>query len=571
MKGKWISLAMAGMMLLGVAGCSKGQTSEESSSPNEEAVEYTFESVLTDGTEVSLGANESKTYEINKDITGRNYVRIMLKTNANLLGKFTYSDVKDPSKVVEEEFFIEPSADEIEFKQFLDSYRDNGVGLFDKKLLSVTVKNLEAKTAKVTLGDVSAADRDVPLVDREIYIEEGELKVGADLAMGGTLSYLERTAWYGETVQEYIDWQNNVCIGVGVESSDMQVPLSDSVNLINIHDAGREIQQSYYANVGGTMADSPAKVAAGNENGVYSPYNKPSDYGSNNYDRAWSYTADRVGYYWPYNPVQGGDEVCNLSQIIDYEQGDNYIYVKVRAMDWANGNAWPDKNHPDYEKVKHGRTTKSYIENWYTIKDNMLFVDNRFIDWNGFTDMDNIPTHSMEMPATYVAHPLYEFVCYTGNNAWDLGDTSYYRNPECGGWWLAETADVQNYHPEDWFAWVNEGDFGVGMYVPGVGGYVSGRNDTTRNIDATNNRTAFESKMVTTYRYNKREPFSKYDSCYVGNTSYTAPVIQVRMKEYIPLSYSYVIAVDMLSEMREAFKDIHDSKTMLNEGLKAWD
>ena len=551
MKSKrWICLGLAGMMLLGMTACGGKKNNESSSSTPEETAEYTFESVYTGGTEISLAANESKTYDVNKDITGRNYIRILLQSNANLLGKFTYCKVDNTSSIVEEEFFIEPSTEQIEFKQFLDSYRDNGVGLFDKKLISVTLKNLDAHTATVNVGDISAADRDIPAVEKELYIEQGELKVGADLAMGGTLSYLERTAWYGTPVQEYVDFQNNVCIDLDVDENDMQVSISDSVNLINICDAGREIQQSYYAEIGGTMEEAT---------------------GANGYDRRWSYTATSEGYYWPYNPVQGGDEVCNLSQIIDYEVADNYIYVKVRAMDWANGYAREEKNHPDREKYLKGRTTKSYIENWYTIKNNMLFVDNRFIDWNGFTDMDDISVHSMEMPATYVVQPLYQFVCYTGNNAWDLNDANYYRNTECAGWWDSETADIQNYHPEDWFAWVNEHDFGVGMYVPGTGGYVSGRNNTTRSIDQYYNRNAKESKMATQYIYNKRAPFTDYDSCYVGNTSYTAPVVNVKMKEYVPLTYSYVLAVDMLSEMRKAFKDIYDSGTMLNEGLKAWD
>ena len=170
-KKKWMSLALASMMLLGFAACGDKKTTESSSSPEEEAPEYTFETVYTGGTEVHLAANETKTYNVNKDITGRNYIRIQMKTNANMLGKFTYQDVKNAANVVEEEFFIEPSAEEIEFKQFLDSYRDNGVGLFDKKLISVTLKNLDAHSAAVTVFNVDAADRDVPEVDRELYIE----------------------------------------------------------------------------------------------------------------------------------------------------------------------------------------------------------------------------------------------------------------------------------------------------------------------------------------------------------------------------------------------------------------
>ena len=475
-------------------------------------------------------------------------VKLTLKTNANLLGEFTYRNVDNSSQIVKEEFFIEPSSKTIEFKQFLDAFRDNGVGLFDKHLISITLKNLDAYAAEVQLSDVSVSDREVPEFEKEIYIEKDSLKVGADLAMGGTLSYLEKTSWEGLTVDEVIDYNNNIYIGVNAKE-DAMMELSSSVNLINICDAGREFQQSYYADIGGSMQEAT---------------------GANGYDRRWSYTATREGYYWPYNPVQGGDEVCNLSQIIDYEVADNYIYVKVRAMDWGNGSARPEHKGDDYEQVKFGRTSKSYIENWYTIKDGMLYVDNRFIDWNGFTDMENIPQHTLEIPAAYVVHPLNTYVCYTGNDPWNLEDTTYDVQPELLGWWDSN-AHVNNHHPEDWFAWVNDKDFGVGVYIPGAATYISGRNDVYSATDVKNNRTAYESKMAVDYLFNKKGPTSMYTSCYVGNTSYTAPVVYVRMKEYVPLSYSYVVAVNYLDIMRKDFKAIYEQGEMTNQGLKAWD
>ncbi len=51
----------------------------------------------------------------------------------------------------------------------------------------------------------------------------------------------------------------------------------------------------------------------------------------------------------------------------------------------------------------------------------------------------------------------------------------------------------------------------------------------------------------------------------------TAPVVSVRMKEYVPLSYSYVVAVDYLDIMRKDFKEIYEKGEMTNLGLKAWD
>ena len=537
---------LACIMIFSMSAC---VTPSESTSESVEVGEtIQFETVFSNTEKITLASGGSESFVIDKDISGKEYVKLTVKTNANLLGEFKYRNVDDSSQVVKEEFFIEPSSKTVEFKQFFDAFRDNGVGLFDKHLISITLKNLDSHVAEVQLSNVAVSDREVPAFEKEIYIEKDCLKVGADLAMGGTLSYLEKTSWEGLSVDEVIDYNNNIYIGVNAKDN-ADVELSSSVNLINIHDAGREFQQSYYADIGGSMQEAT---------------------GANGYDRRWSYTATREGYYWPYNPVQGGDEVCNLSQIIDYEVSDNLIYVKVRAMDWGNGSARPEHKGDDYEDVKFGRTTKSYIENWYTIKDGMLYVDNRFIDWNGFTDMENIPLHTLEIPAAYVVHPLSTYVCYTGNEPWNLDDTSYDRQPKLLGWWDSN-AHVNYYHPEDWFAWVNDQDFGVGVYVPGAETYVSGRNDVESSFSIHNNQTAYESKMVTDYLFNKKEPTSKYTSCYVGNTSYTAPVVGVRMKEYVAISYSYVVAVNYLDIMRKDFKAIYEKGEMTNQGLKAWD
>ena len=552
MKRKIAAISLLCAVVMGASSCSilsglLGKDSSESSSMIG-TEEVTFKNVYTGTGEFALEKEAVKTLDINKDISGNEYVKITLESNVNLYGEYKYSDVNNAGKVVVEPFYIEPSSKEIVFKQFFDAFRPNAIGDFDKKLISITFKNLDDKVASVNVKDISVANRVVPELEKEIYLEKGGLKVGADLAMGGTLSYLEKTGYGGETVDEVIDQNDNVTIGVNAKKGAKQF-LSSSVNLINICDAGREFQQSYYADVGGSKEEAT---------------------GANGYDRRWSFTANKKGYYWPYNPVQGGDEVCNLSQIIDYEVSDNAIYVKVRAMDWANGYARSEyADLEGYEAVKNGRTTKSYIENTYTVKGGMLYVDNRFIDWNGFTDMEELPLHTLEIPAAYVVHPLSNYVCYTGDNAWDLGDTSYDRQPDLPGWWL-ENSHVNKQHPEDWFAWVNDEDFGVGVYIPNASHYISGRNNFGRNIEHENNKDAMKSKMATDYLYNKKAPTSDYTSCYVGNTSYTAPVVDVRMKEYVPLSYTYVVAVDYLSVFRASFKDIDESGAITNKGLEAW-
>ena len=545
-----ISLLCA--MVMGAGSCSflPSQSTSSTSSTSEQgssAVELISTEIYKGDGAFALSQNQTKTLEINQDISGKEYIKIVLDNNVNLLGEYKYSDVSNPDTVVTEPFYIEPSSEEIEFKQFFDAFRPNAIGAFDKKLISITLKNLDEKIANVNVKSITVTNREVPAFEKEIYLEKGGLKVGADLAMGGTLSYLEKLGYNGETIDEVIDANDNVTIGVNAKEGAKE-HLSSSVNLINICDAGREFQQSYYADIGGNMQEAT---------------------GANGYERRWSFTATREGYYWPYNPVQGGDEVCNLSQIVDYEVTNDSIYVKVRAMDWGNGYARPEyANHKNHEEFKKGRTTKSYIENTYTIKGGMLYVDNRFIDWNGFTDLENIPVHTLEIPAAYVVHPLSNYVCYVGSNPWDLSDTNYEREPSLPGWWLGDETHVNFTHPEDWFAWVNDEDFGVAVYIPNAGAYISGRNNVGREIGHTHNSDALNSRMAGDYLYNKVGPTSAYTSCYVGNTSYTAPIVNVRMKEYVALSYSYVVAVDYLPVMRSAFKNIVGSIT--NKGLEAW-
>ncbi len=65
--------------------------------------------------------------------------------------------------------------------------------------------NKSGKEGKVTLLDVSVSGREFPMNEKMLYLEKGELKIGADLATGGTLSYLERMSYGGETVDEVID------------------------------------------------------------------------------------------------------------------------------------------------------------------------------------------------------------------------------------------------------------------------------------------------------------------------------------------------------------------------------
>ena len=534
-----------------------GNTSDSVAGTTEESMD-----VLGEQEAVTLKKDESKTYAVNKDITGKDYIKMLVNTNVNLVGQFKYHDVADNNKIVTEDFFIEKGDGEnaVEFSQFFDRFRKTGHGLFDKQLLSITVTNVDDAEGEVQMKKATVTNRVIDEYEREVYVTKGKIKVGADLATGGTLTYLQRLDYEGQTIDEVIRG-DEVVIDVNAKatlSGEEDQFLSSEVNLINIFDAGRQFQQSYYANVGGTMADTPEKMREGG----YSNFVQPPDYGSNGYNRGFCKTADVNGYYWPYNPVQGGDVVSNPSQIIDYQVSDNEIYVKIRAMDWSKG----DNGEGYTGTVMGGVTTKSYMENWYTIKGGMVYVKNRFVDWNGFEGLESVPVHSNELPAAYVVHPLHNYVCYNGSDTTWNGELTTVEAP---GSWVKEA--VRNQNPiEHWFAWVNDNNFGVGVYVPGTDVFVSGRSHSSTGKKLNINSDAYDSPLTNEYRYNKPEATSKWTSCYVRNTSYTAPVVVWTMKSYIPMEYTYVISVDYVNVMRQQFKSLDEAGVVNNEMLKSW-
>ena len=507
---------------------------------------YSFESVYVSQEEKILKNNESALFTINEDISGKNYIRLKLKTNVQLLGQYTYANADNPSEVGVEDFFIEASdgETEIEFKQFLDTFRPNAVGKYDKILQSISLTNKSGVDGTCTLLDVSVSDREFPKKAMMVYLEKDSIKIGADLATGGSLSYLERKDYEGDTIDEVVDAEGNVEYGVNYKD-DCAEFCSSSVNLINIHDAGRQVQQSYYANVGGSMA------ATNGENG---------------YTRGYCLTGSPEGYYWPYNPVQAGDCADNPGQVIDYEITEDYIYVKARAMDWGKGYArkWSGKYPAHHNTVVGGVTTKSYMENWYRIEENnLVVVENTFIDWNGFTDMNTVPVHTNELPATFFSSSLSTFVYHDGKELkynTNIGSQNDENNPAVYS------------HPEDWYAWVNDDNFGVGVYVANIDYYCVGRPSPTSNIIDPKNKGAFTAPMVTDSELlsNKPYPESNYTSCYVFNASYVAPVNMWTMRTYDKMHYNYAIAIDYVPVMRAQFKQLAKEERMQNKKFSEW-
>ncbi len=278
-------------------------------------------------------------------------------------------------------------------------------------------------------------------------------------------------------------WGGGICY-----ISDVRNPVPGLTNLINQADTGRLIQQSYY----GT-----------GPNDEYTP----GTFNNSN---------------WSYNPVQGGDKYQNHSRIIDVVVNETSVYIKSQPQDWS----------------LDGQITPSYMENTYTLAEDCIRVDNRFVDFSGWTH----PSAHQELPAFYTVSYLDRFTWYDGIRPWTndalsfRDDLNFWGDPQY-------SADcrflIRESNTETWCAWTNRDiDYGIGLYVPNVDTYFAGK-----------------------HAYNgSKDPMS-------GACNYVAPVNQIRMVSWQPIEYSYLMTTGSVEEIRAVFAENRDfcENTFLRE------
>ncbi len=271
---------------------------------------------------------------------------------------------------------------------------------------SMTVESLTKKATKFTLGDLTTEK--IPVPNKSLYIENDRFKLGIDMGWGGTINYIK----------------------------DKNNKITSLENLVNKHDTGRLIQQSFYG--------------TGPIEGVYQP--------GISFDTQWNY-----------NPVQGGDQYNNASRLIDLVVTETSVYIKSQPQDWSLDN----------------ELTPSYMENTYTLKADHIQVDNRFVDFSGWEH----PHRGQELPALYTVSYLDTFVWYDSDASW-TGDTLSSRN-DLNFWGDAKyvadcTFSIKENNQETWCAWVNTDDnYGLGLYVPKVDQFKAGRYEYDGTKDAT--------------------------------------------------------------------------------------
>lgn len=247
-------------------------------------------------------------------------------------------------------------------------------------------------------------------------LDNGVIRVGIDLGLGGSITYLARS--------------------------------SDKVNIINSHDMGRQIQQSYYSG--------------------------PQPYG--NAHPGWK--------GWPWNPIQTGDVYGNHSKVLAQSNDGKTLYVKTIPMQWALNNV----------------PGECECETWITLQDNTAHVRCKLS--NHRPDQTNYGAFDQELPAVYTTGKLYRLFTYDGLEPYRKRPLRQIENQ--GPPWVNWKAT------ENWAALVDDNGWGLGVFHPGaydlVGGFhgkpdIGGPTDDSTGYLAPLRREILDHNIAYTYEF----------------------------------------------------------------------
>ncbi|MCH2205141.1 MAG: hypothetical protein MK132_04625 [Lentisphaerales bacterium] len=162
--------------------------------------------------------------------------------------------------------------------------------------------------------------------ERVFFLENDKMKLGISLSAGGGIFYL------------------------GFQKGE---------NLLNFHDRGRFIQQSYYGKKDG------------------------SKWGDKN---------------WVWHPVQAGNSIKKGAKILEFKKSPEAIYVKSVALHWATGESLND----------------CVMEQWIVLKSKIAHIRYKFT----YTGDEEHPEKSQELPAVYVDSKYHKLAYYSGEKPW---------------------------------------------------------------------------------------------------------------------------------------------------------
>ena len=232
-----------------------------------------------------------------------------------------------------------------------------------------------------TLAPYSVYIDYVKFTKENFFLDNGIVKVGQDLFRGGAINHISANG--------------------------------TNRNLVNIHDEGRYIQQSYYA---------------GNKLNRQQDGQSPS----------WS--------PWEWNPIQAGDVYKNRAQILEHKtNGVDSMYVKCVPMLW-------DMNNMPAE---------AEMEQWTYLSGNVLHIKNKITCHRTDNIYGEGVVKGQELPAVYPISALKNLYYYSGSKPFTNDTMSHPATVklETNHFW-----GIYNKVNEDWMAFVNDTLWGMAVY-----------------------------------------------------------------------------------------------------------
>ncbi|MCD6051049.1 MAG: hypothetical protein K0Q55_2452 [Verrucomicrobia bacterium] len=207
-----------------------------------------------------------------------------------------------------------------------------------------------------------------------------------------------------------------------------------------------------------------------------------------------------AGKPWRWNPVQGGDYKHGAAKVLELKSDKTTLYAKSLGRHWSGCVDLPEVT----------------FEQWITLTGKVAHVRYKLT----YTGTNSHPKVHQEVPAVFVEPDLHALVTYIGTKPW-TGDALQTTQPG----WPNEYKNIT----ENWAAYVDKDNFGVGAYVP-------------------------IASKITCYRYNAGGT-TKQGAC-----SYFAPIIDLAIVPGTVFEYDLYLTLGQPEEMRETFKKIRDRK-----------
>lgn len=314
---------------------------------------------------------------------------------------------------------------------------------------------------KETIGICLLMSSLAAMADRA-YLDNGRVRLGIDLEHGGTICFLST-------------------------GSD-----SETDNMVNIHDLGRYIQQSYYAG-------DPVDRRSEGQHPSFSP--------------------------WQWNPIQAGGIGCVANpphenakaEILELKEEKDAMYIKCVPRLWD----------------MPGETAECVFEQWMWLEGSAVRVSNKVTIARTDTIWKDGVVRDQELPAVYPIARLRDCYTYIGDAPW-TGDTAVKMPDNPKGYRVDLPPTDPNGFPwnrfkptEPWAACVNpKTGTGFGIYSP--------RADATWLSGFVNDLK----------RQNGR------DDSMANSTSYISPLTEIALNKDSVFGYTYYLIPGSVQDVR---------------------